>query len=239
MARVLVVQSGRTGGLRRWEQPLATAGLQVDVVHGWDGALPPADLEHDALIVLGGGYLPDEDDRAPWLVGTRALVGQALEDRVPYFGICLGGQMLAHVAGGEVRGRWGTPEYGSTEITLLDTAADDPLLHDLAPTQWAIERHQDAVTRLPDGAVHLARSAQCPYQAFRVGELAWGVQFHPETLPDRILEWNGDDLAARGLDRHALHSAAVRDDAVAEPTWRLVADRFAALVVQRGARVPV
>ena len=33
---------------------------------------------------------------------------------------------------------------------------------------------------LPEGAVLLASSADCVHQAYRVGERAWALQFHPE-----------------------------------------------------------
>lgn len=230
MRRVLAVQSTSSGGPGRFGARLAEASLAVDVIHAWDGHPVPRRLEHDALLVLGGGFLPDEDDRAPWLAATRALVAQALERSVPVFGICLGGQMLAHVAGGVVEGDVGAPETGSTPITLRPETADDPLFHGLPTTVPAIEHHVDAITKLPPGAVWLAETARCPYQAFRLGSSAWGVQFHPEVPPERLRQWDPDRLRAKGLDPERLHAQAVADDPVAEPAWRTVADRFAALV---------
>jgi GMP synthase (glutamine-hydrolysing) len=41
---------------------------------------------------------------------------------------------------------------------------------------------------VPDGAVELARSRVCT-QAMRVGECAWGVQFHPEVRAAQIEQW--------------------------------------------------
>ncbi|GAA3745303.1 type 1 glutamine amidotransferase [Streptomyces tremellae] len=230
MARpmALVVQHGENGGLGRWAEWLAEGGLAPDVVAAYGGAALPASLGgHRALIVLGGAYLPDDDARAPWLAPTRALVREALDRDVPVFGICLGGQMLAQVAGGAVRGAYGEPEFGSTPLALRPEAADDPLFAGLPPHPTAIENHVDRITELPPGAAWLARSEHCPYQAFRVGARAWGVQFHPEAAADRIRFWSEERLGGYGADRAALHRAALRDDAASGPVWRRVAHRFA------------
>lgn len=225
MREVLVVQNSRSGGPSRWGAWMEEAGLRLDVVHAYDGAPVPDRLEHDAMIVLGGGYLPGDDHRAPWLAPTRKLVAQALADEVPLFGICLGGQMLAEVAGGEVTADAGAPENGSLPVTIRPEASGDPLFHGLPGVVPAIEHHVDAITALPPGAVWLAETESCPYQAFRVGGRAWGVQFHPEVLPARIREWRAD-----GFDPDEVYARAVADEPVSTPIWHQVARRFADLV---------
>ncbi|MDA0637912.1 type 1 glutamine amidotransferase [Nonomuraea sp. MCN248] len=222
---VLVVQNSRSGGPGRLGGWLEEAGLRLDVVHAYDGRPMPHRLEHDALIVLGGGYLPGDDHRAPWLAPTRKLVAEALAGEVPLFGVCLGGQMIAEVAGGEVTADAGAPENGSLPVTIRPEAAGDPLFRGLPPVVPAVEHHVDAITALPPGAVWLAETESCPYQAFRVGDRAWGVQFHPEVLPARIREWR-----AIGFDPDELYARAVADEPVSTPIWRQVALRFAALV---------
>ncbi|MEV0618630.1 type 1 glutamine amidotransferase [Nonomuraea sp. NPDC050404] len=229
MADILVVQNSRSGGLSRMGDWLgAEAGLGLDVVPAHEGAPLPERLHHDGMIMLGGGYLPGDDDRAPWLRDARRLMRQALDEGVPVFGICLGGQMLAEVAGGEVTGDTGAPENGSLPVTIRPEAAGDPLFHGLPPVVPAIEHHKDAITRLPGGATHLAETAACPYQAFRVGERAWGVQFHPEVLPARIKEWRAD-----GFDPAEVYARAVADEPVSTPVWHRVTGRFATLVSER------
>jgi GMP synthase-like glutamine amidotransferase len=97
---VLIVQNTPAGGPRRLAGWLTAEDLEVDVVVASGGTPLPETLGHDALIVLGGGYMPDDDHRAPWLAQTRALATQALEQGRPMLGICLGGQLLALVADG-------------------------------------------------------------------------------------------------------------------------------------------
>ncbi|WP_082317629.1 type 1 glutamine amidotransferase [Streptomyces sp. NRRL WC-3549] len=242
-ATALVIQHGPGEGLGRWRGWLEERGVTARVVPAHEGAVVPDRLEHPALVVLGGGYLPDDDVRAPWLPATRALVRQALTERTPVFGICLGGQMLAQVAGGEVRGEHGTPEFGSTRLGLRPEAEDDPLFHGLPAHPRAIENHVDAVTALPPGAHWLVRGDDCPYQAFRVGSSAWGVQFHPETTAGRVLRWDPGRLLRYGAPApELLHARALRDEPAATTTWRTVAHRFAGLALaaagERAAEAP-
>ncbi len=230
MKRLLVVQNIASGGPERLGRWLAEDGLDLDVVTAYDGSPLPESLAHQGLVVLGGGFLPDDHERAPWLRAAGDLVGQALRGGVPVLGICLGGQLLAQVAGGRVEGRHGEPECGSTALTLLPGADGDPLFHRLPGRVTAIEHHVDAVTELPPGAAWLARSESCPYQAFRVGDRAWGLQFHPEVTADRIRTWDPERLAAQGFDRESLYRAAVADAPAATAVWRELARRFATLV---------
>ncbi|GHE94518.1 aminotransferase [Streptomyces fumanus] len=233
-AQLLVVQHTPGGGPGRFGDWLAADGIGLDVVRAYDGQALPRRLGHAGVLVLGGGYLPDDDASAPWLAPTRALVAEALDRAVPVLGICLGGQLLAHVAGGTVRGRYGRPEVGSTPLTLRAEAASDPLLRGLPRRVTAVEHHVDAVTALPPGAVWLAESEHCPYQAFRVGDAAWGVQFHPEADAARVRSWDPGQLRARGLDPEELVRAAERDEPAATVVWREAARRFAGLVLGRG-----
>ncbi|WP_121745374.1 type 1 glutamine amidotransferase [Streptomyces sp. E2N166] len=230
MSRLLVVQNGPDGGPGRFGDWLTSDGPALDVVHAYAGAPLPRRLAHEGVMVLGGGYLPDDDVRAPWLAPTRALVAEAVERGAPVFGICLGGQLLAHVAGGTVRADHGEPEFGSTPLTLRAEAGSDPLFRDLPERVTAVEHHVDAVTALPPGAAWLMESERCPYQAFRVGDRAWGVQFHPEAGADRARSWAPERIRAKGLDPAELSRQAERDETAAEVVWREVARRFAAVV---------
>ena len=72
-------------------------------------------------------------------------------------------------------------------------AATDPLLRELPITPDVLQWHVDEVSQLPPGAVLLASSPGCEVQAFRVGRLAWGTQFHIETTPDIVRAWAATD----------------------------------------------
>ncbi|MCK9794804.1 type 1 glutamine amidotransferase [Isoptericola sp. 4D.3] len=243
---VVLVQNSPHSGPGRLPAWLEEDGVTAVVVQGADLAdrvptLATGDDGVDGLVLLGGGLLPDEDERAPWLPHERALVAEALEAQVPVLGICLGGQVLAHVTGGTVTGRSGETEKGLCPVRLLDDAADDALLGLLAPLAdagevWMVESHVDSITGLPPEAVHLATSDACGVQAFRVGDLAWGLQFHPEAAPERIGTWDADELAGLGYDRDELLAAALERAPENEKQARALAAAFAAVVQHRCER---
>jgi GMP synthase-like glutamine amidotransferase len=197
MARALIVQHTPHEGLGWLQEWLPAHGVDVHPTHPYLGHRVPPSVEGDALIVLGGPMGANDDDEAPWLPATRALIATAVDDGVPTIGICLGAQLLAVAAGGEVsRGARG-PELGLGAVTV---DVGDLLLPagELAVVQW----HFDAVTRLPADATLLASSDTYPVQAFRVGEVAWGLQFHIEATLPMVADWaRGDAETLAGLGR--------------------------------------
>lgn len=233
-ARAIAIQNTPSGGPRRIGEWWAAEGLDLEVIHGYDGDEVPTSADgYDAVVVLGGGYMPDEDDRAPWLAPARSLVESALETDTPVLGICLGGQMLAHVTGGVVRADAGAPEVGSTPITLRSEAADDAVFGGLPSTVTAVENHIDVIEKLPSDAVWLASTDRCPYQAFRIGDTAWGLQFHPEAGASDVQRWTPERIAKRGFDPDAVKQTALDDEPASAPVWRQMAQQFAAVVTGR------
>jgi GMP synthase (glutamine-hydrolysing) len=231
-ARVLVIEHGSSDPVGRLGDWLRADGLDLDVCDAGLGAPVPADLEgYDGLIVMGGGMGATDDTRAPWLPAVRALLRAAIAAEVPTLGVCLGGQLLAVANGGRVEPNPDGPEFGAQLIAKRSSAADDPLFGPLPITPDVIQWHFDAITTLPAGAVQLAASPGCEQQAFRLGRLAWGVQFHIETTPAQVREWAAEDahaLADYDVERLLARSDAAHDDI--EEVWRPFAAAFAAVV---------
>ncbi|MFL6051875.1 MAG: type 1 glutamine amidotransferase [Actinoallomurus sp.] len=228
--RVLVVQNAERSGLGRFLPWWEEMGLEIVVVPGV--STPAAPDGFDAVVLLGGGLLPDDDRRAPWLPVERELTRRAVADGVPLLGICLGAQVLAVAAGGTVRGAHGRPERGSCPVSLRSAAETDLLFAGLPGELRVIQNHRDQITELPPGAVRLAESEACPVQAFRVGERAWGVQFHPEAGADRLDHWDEAALADSGLDLGALRAEAEEAEPQSARNARRLAVNFAGLVRQ-------
>ena len=229
--RVLVVEHEADCGLGRLA-PLP--GCDVVTARPYQGEVLPADLTGvDALVVLGGATDAWDDTRSPWLPATRSLLAQAVSQGVPTLGICLGAQLLAMACGAPVgRGAEG-PELGLVPVTLLAAAADDPFAAALPPQVPAPQGHHDVVHELPAGAVLLASSAMYPHQLFRVGERAWGVQYHPEVTEADFGAWMVGDtepLAAQGRtpDDVVAELAAAREQV--DASARAHAEAFAAVV---------
>lgn len=227
--RVLAIVNHPDSGLGRYHPWLTEAGISVELRPGRDG-LPEDLTDIHGLIMLGGGLMPDDDEKAPWLPAERALVARALDEQVPVLGICLGGQLLAMVGGGEVRANHGAIERGATPIHLTEAAAQDSLFGSLPSTFHAIENHRDSITALPAEAVHLAFSDACPHQAFRLGPVAWGLQFHPEASAANVARWDPDKVRADGFDPQELLRAAQAVETESERACRHLAQAFASQV---------
>jgi GMP synthase-like glutamine amidotransferase len=99
---------------------------------------------------------------------------------------------LAEVAGGAV-GRAAEPEIGWVEVERTAEAEGDPVLGPLPARFEAFQWHSYEFG-LPPGATPLARSPG-RLQAFRMGDAAWGIQFHAE-VDRRIVDGWIDDYRA-------------------------------------------
>lgn len=229
---LLVVQHSPADGAGRLGSWLADAGLLLDVRTPYDGEPLPALRGYAGLLVLGGSMGAHDDAAAPWLPATRDLLRDAVRTAVPVLGVCLGAQLLAAALGGQVRPGDQGPEIGPGMVAKRDVSAGDRLFALVPFTPDVLHWHWDVVTELPAGASMLASSTRYPNQAFRVGERAWGLQFHLETTPETVRRWVADDaarLAEEGVD---LVAAAERWDLEAlhadlAEVWEPFARRFA------------
>jgi GMP synthase-like glutamine amidotransferase len=221
---ILVIQHDGDKGLGLFASPLADAGFDLDVRFAGHGELELGD--HAAVIALPGVANPD--DETPAVASTRAVLGDALRQRVPVFGICLGAELLAEAAGGLTHPC--TSEWGYREVALAPAAGEDALLADL-PSRFCVFQAHDYGFELPPGAVALAGPPGAP-QAFRVGANAWGVQFHPEPTLEMLDGWTtvlGHLMQANGVDPEATRRLGRRH----VPEWSeraaSMARRFAAV----------
>jgi GMP synthase (glutamine-hydrolysing) len=204
-------------------QPDAGPGVFADAARGqgWDleewsiaGGGPPPDpvASFEAVMIFGGAVNADQEAAHPWLRDEKQLLAGLLARGTPLLGVCLGAQMLAEAAGAPAR-RGPAPEIGWFEVQVNDAGATDPVIGPLAPGVRAFEWHSYEFP-LPPGAVALARSSTC-LQAFRIGESAWGIQFHAEVTGADARHWIDDyrsdpDAVRIGLDPAALRTETDR-----------------------------
>ena len=150
---------------------------------------PPRDA--DAVVVLGGHQNVGEEDRYPWLRDEYEALRGWVDSQTPVFGVCLGAQTLAHALGGTVR-RLDAQLAGFYETVLTPSGVADPVLGAL-PGRFEAFNGNGYMFDVPPCGVVLADGPLT--QAFRVGEFAWGVQFHPELERSNVASWFGHDPA--------------------------------------------
>ena len=175
----LVLRHTPAEGLGLLANPLREFGVHHRYLDLPRGEPPPRDLRGvGGLIVLGGPMAIYEADRHPFLATESALVERALTAGRPVLGICLGAQLIASVLGARVYAGE-RREVGWAPITLTDDGRDDPVFGVLEPELTVFHMHGDTY-ELPPDARNLARSALYEQQAFRWGDLVYGLQFHLE-----------------------------------------------------------
>ncbi len=186
---VLVVQHVGIEGPGRLGAWLEEAGWRLDVRDVEGGAALPEGLGgHAALVVLGGFMSVHDGDRYPHLGRTEALLRQAVAAGLPALGLCLGGQLLASALGGRVEPN-PVREIGPGTVHLTEAGRADPLFAGLPADLPVFQWHGETFSELPPGAVLLATSPACHHQAFRVGERAYGFQFHFEVDEPMVGAW--------------------------------------------------
>ena len=173
------------------------------------GTGPPREVaEYDAVLTFGGAMHADQEDRHPWLRFEKDFLAAMLDDGMPILAVCLGCQLLAEAAGKTAR-RASEPEIGWSEVEVTEEGAADPVIGPLAPSFTGLQWHSyEAVP--PEGAMVLARSPVCS-QAYRIGERAWGIQFHAEVTAEDTERWIDDyrsdeDAVRIGVDPEALRA---------------------------------
>ncbi|MCY4157057.1 MAG: type 1 glutamine amidotransferase [Gammaproteobacteria bacterium] len=206
MKPVLVIRnvSYETEGLL--EPLLREQGLDLDIVDFQREPLAQPALDgYAGLVVMGGPMGANDTERFPHLQAVERLCAEAMERAVPLAGVCLGAQIMAKTLGSEVRAN-PVREVGWYDLAAAEAAGRDPLFSGLAAQEVVLQWHGDTFD-LPEGAVLLASSPDCPNQAFRYGENAYAIQFHLEILRPMIEEWVRRDAARGWLGREGRISA--------------------------------
>tara|TARA_B100001113_G_scaffold330119_1_gene305476 strand:- start:665 stop:1408 length:744 start_codon:yes stop_codon:yes gene_type:complete len=177
------------------ERGLSVCTFRLDL-----GDSLPEICNGDLLLVLGGpmGIRDIDNANFPWLKDEVALIKKALDQGVGIIGVCLGSQLLAYAAGGNIEvlkedvSRQPLAEIGwdnvfsqffenSCELTTL-------LSHPLPVLHW----HGDRII-LPKTARLIASSRRCKEQLFSIGSSAYGIQFHVEIDDEMVDKWITED----------------------------------------------
>ncbi len=228
--RVLVVQHEDDDPIHRMGEWMA---VELDVRRPYVGDDLPASLAgYAALVVMGGAMGANDDATSPWLPAVRELIREAAAGSVPTLGICLGHQLAAVALGGEVVPNPAGRQFGLYDVGWEPAAHLDELFATVATPRRGAHWNDDIVTRLPEGAVLMARAGTGEVQAARHAPTVWGVQWHPEVDEPLFRGWLVDGNADPAMAERTLADLAA-SDAELEKAWRPLGDRFAALAAGR------
>jgi GMP synthase-like glutamine amidotransferase len=222
-----------SGPARIFVEALEERGFEVVTVSPLAGELPESPDGFAAILSGGGTADTHQTDQHPWLIHEVALLREAIDRGVPTMGLCLGAQLLTEAAGGTVY-RCEPPEVGWFEVVAEDGAAGDPVMGSLPPRFMAMQWHLYAC-ELPRSAVELARNPTC-VQALRIGDAAWGTQFHIETTRDILVSWADmafGELERYGYDRSRYDAELDRYGPAHEAIGRDMAGRFAEVALRQ------
>jgi GMP synthase (glutamine-hydrolysing) len=162
-------------------------------------SIPPLTDDVAGIVIYGGRHCVDEQGRHPFLGDEFRLIDETLKRGIPFLGICLGGQLLAHALGEPVGPHpQGLAEYGYYDF--VPTSAGRTALGDVPKV---LQSHFHGWYETPKGAVALGRTEAYPEQAFRYGDKAYGIQFHPEASRTMLTRWIG----RRPPERHLMPGA--------------------------------
>jgi len=196
--RLLVLQHLEIEGPGLFEQFAKEKDLKIEIIRLDNKNTLPQTKKGDLILIMGGpmGVKDIGRDRYPWLELERDFIKKELENEKPIIGICLGAQLLASAAGGDVEIlKYGSPpkalpEIGWSQIFIDKSNKDFKALFE-GPFH-VLHWHGDRIL-LPNEAVLIASSERCKEQFFRIGNFAYGLQFHIETTEGMINKWIKED----------------------------------------------
>jgi GMP synthase-like glutamine amidotransferase len=190
MKRALVFQHMDHDHPGRFLDFFAEDGIVPEMVRLWEGQAIPNLAGYDFLFVLGGAQDAWQDREHEWMQAEKAAIREWVWDRAkPYFGVCLGHQLLCDSLGGEV-GMAEKAEVGVFEVSLTDDGREHPLFAGVGPVNKVMQWHWAEVKRAPQGAKVLAKSNQSAIQSVAIDNHAIGTQFHSEFTPQTMAGWS-------------------------------------------------
>ena len=196
--RLLVLQHLEIEGPGLFKKFAEERDLKIEIIRLDKKDNLPKTKEGDLILIMGGpmGVKDIGSEKYSWLKLERDFIRIELENKRPIIGVCLGAQLIASAAGGDVEIlKYGyppqeLPEIGWSQIFIDKSISDFKAIFE--DPFYVLHWHGDRIL-LPNKAVLIASSARCKEQFFRIGDYAYGLQFHIEITGTMINKWIKED----------------------------------------------
>jgi GMP synthase-like glutamine amidotransferase len=190
MKRALVFQHMDYDHPGRFLDFFSEDGIAPEMVRLWEGQEIPNLAPYDFLFVLGGAQDTWQENEHTWMPAEKAAIREWVWDRAkPYFGVCLGHQLLCDALGGEVA-LAAEPEVGVYDVSLTPDGQEHGLFAGVESSNKVMQWHWAEVTRAPQEAKVLATSARSAIQSIAIDDHAISTQFHCEFTPQTMATWS-------------------------------------------------
>ena len=197
----------------------------VDISLGQE--IPPID-KFEIVFILGGPNSANDD--TPEMKAELAVVRQCLETGKLFMGICLGKQILAKAAGGQVvqapirEVGFTGPDSKPFKVRLTKDGRIDTLFDKLGDELPVFQLHGEMV--IPsDSTIVLATGDFVETQIIKVGENAYGIQAHLELTSEMLKDWieNNPWLREQNIPQLKFEFAKIRAQYTLT-AWQLISN---------------
>ena len=206
MKRLLVLQHLEIEGPGLFKQFAEERNFKIEIIRLDKEDKLPQTKKGDLILIMGGpmGIKDIGSNKYSWLKLERDFIKRELKNKRPIIGVCLGAQLIASAAGGDVEIlKYGSPpkalpEIGWSQIFINESNKEFRELFE--EPFYVLHWHGDRIL-LPKEAELIASSERCREQFFKIGDFAYGLQFHIESTEAMTDKWINEDqeFIYRGL----------------------------------------
>lgn len=168
----------------------------------------PSPEDYGAIFVFGG---PDSaNDETEKMIKEIKGVKKFLAKKIPYFGVCLGLQVMVKALEGNVKKNqikevgWRDPKDSIFKVNLTDEGKKDPIFDGIESEFDIFQLHGETV-ELTQQMKLLGTGEYCTNQIVKYGENAYGFQGHIELSPEIFYTWIQEDEDLARLDKFQLN----------------------------------